>query len=152
MTLKGMDENVATFGQDGRPDCLVEAGPMVSVQIGDDHKFRPGGDRHGPNLSNTLYSALVDTGSRDSCIDSGLATELNLQILGQRCLTGFQGSQRVNVYYAQVYIPELNGVFSHQFAGVNLGKPPHVLIGRDLLQNFTMTYEGQTGVVRISRG
>ena len=150
MTLKGMDENVATFGQDGRPDCLVEAGPMVVVWIGYDHEFHPG-DRHGPNLSNTPYNAIVDTGTRDSCIDSDLATELNLPILGQRRLTGVNGSRTVNVYCAQVYFPDLGFLSSHQFPGANLGKPHHVLIGRDILQNFTMTYQGQTGVVSISR-
>ena len=138
-------------GFEGRPGLLTEKGPMVVVQIGFDPWVHPGG-KQGSSLSKRLYSALVDTGSAYSCIDSDLATELNLPILGQGNLTGIHGPQPANIYCAQVYIPELNGAFSHQFAGVRLGNPPHVLIGRDLLQNFTMIYEGQTGVVRISRG
>lgn len=149
--INATNEHRSTFGQEGRPDLLAENGPMVVVQIGFDPGLHPG-DEQGPNLSNIKYSALVDTGTRDSCIDSNLAMKLNLPILGQRILTGIHGPQSTNIYGAQVYIPELNVAFSHQFAGGLLGNPPHVLIGRDLLQNFTMIYEGQTGVVRISRG
>ena len=63
------------------------------------------------------------------------------------------GSQRVNVYLAQIYVPDLNFVQYGRFAGVNLsegGLWHRALIGRSFLRHFTMIYEGLTGTVTIS--
>lgn len=141
-------------GFEGRPDKLVQYGPTIVVQIGFDPKysiFSP--DR--PNLPSTRLHALVDTGATENCIDSSVAMELDLPIVDRQDVAGVHGRYPVNVYLAQIYIPELDVAIGGRLSGVHLtagGQPHSALIGRSFLLHFTMVYEGQTGVVSISRG
>ena len=141
-------------GFEGRPDKLVEYGPTVVVQIGFDPKY-PIVSPYRPNLPSTQFHALVDTGATESCIDSAVAMGLDLPVVDRRNVAGVQGLSPVEVYMAQIYIPELDVAIGGRFSGVQLtdgGQPHSALIGRTFLLHFKMVYEGQTGVVRISRG
>ena len=137
---------------EGDPGMLEQYGPTISVQIGLDNNFHPS-KAHAPNLPAAPVPALVDTGAYRSCIDSVLAKKLDLPVVNRRTVGGVHGAQPVNVYFAQIYIPDLDFLMSGQFIGVHLlaGGQPHVaLLGRDFLRNCTMTYDGQTGAVRIT--
>jgi predicted aspartyl protease len=108
-----------------------------------------------PNIPNRTFPALVDTGALESCIDSGLAMQLNLPIIDRRPISGVHGVGTVNVHLAQIVIPSLNFVLHGAFCAVDLiagGQAHHALIGRTFLQNFTMVYEGRTGTVWLSDG
>ena len=133
-------------------DALTQYGPTLAVNIGFDVEFRPNSNRH-PQLPSQIWPALVDTGARGSCIDSILARELKLPIVDRQNVSGISGAHPVNVHLAQIYVSSLNFTIYGRFAGVHLiagGQPHKALMGRDFLQNFTMTYSGRTGTVILS--
>lgn len=149
-TIKcGFDDQ--TGGQSGR-DALTLYGPTLWVQIGFDSAFRPiAGTK--PNLPPDQHPALVDTGATESCIDSHLALVLNLPIVDRQNVAGVHGADTVNIHLAQIYVPTLNFTVYGRFAGVHLragGQPHFALIGRTFLEDFTMRYEGKTGMVTLS--
>jgi hypothetical protein len=147
-------------GFDDHPDglfkgcnALVVHGPTLSVQIGFDPNYNaqnPG----KPNLQGVGYRALVDTGAGESCIDGGLAMQLNLPIINRQKISGVGGVHEVNVHLAQIYVPTLDFTIHGRFCAADLiagGQPHSALIGRTFLRAFRMTYEGDTGSVIISR-
>ncbi|MCY3774341.1 MAG: retropepsin-like aspartic protease [Gemmatimonadetes bacterium] len=134
------------------PDLLVQFGPTLMVQIGFDPDFQPGGLH--PNLPSVPSPALIDTGATESCIDSTLALNLNLPVVDRQTVSGAHGSHALNYHLAQIYVPDLQYTVYGLFAGVHLtvgGQPHNAIMGRTFLQGFTMTYEGTTGSVTISR-
>ena len=138
-------------GVQGR-DLLVGKGPTLAVLIGFDPTYDPANHR-APNLPQQILYALVDTGATESCIDGGLAMQLNLPIIDRRRVSGIHGAGEVNVHLGQVFIPTLSCTVYGPFCAVDLvagGQFHHALIGRTFLQNFTMTYEGRTGTVTLS--
>ena len=122
------------------------------VDIGFDPGFKPEAGAHPVPGMNGLH-ALVDTGATESCIDALLAANLRLPIVDRRPIGGVGGVHQVNVHLAQVHVPALNFTLYGAFAAVDLasgGQPHKALIGRTLLQNYTMVYEGRTGAVTLS--
>ncbi len=133
-------------------ELLAAYGPTLPVYVGFDIRFWEGNVPE-PELPSRILPALVDTGASHSCIDSEIARDLGLPVVDQATVGGVGGALNVDVFWAQLYAPELRVDFSGQVAGVHLnqGEQPHlVLIGRDFLQRFTMVYEGRTGAVRIT--
>jgi len=130
---------------------LATYGPTLLVDIGLDPAFVA--DSGGiPVAGMAQVQALVDTGAGESCIDSLLATQLNLPIVDRRILSGAHGSQEVNIHLAQVHIPALVTTIYGVFAGIHLaagGQSHMALIGRTFLRHYTMLYEGRTGNVTI---
>jgi predicted aspartyl protease len=131
---------------------LVQYGPTLLVDIGFDPNLRPA-DLDLPDLAIKGVHALVDTGATASCIDSGLAMQLNLPIIDRQTVGGVGGAHEVNMHLAHIVVPGLQKCITGAFAGVNLvaGGQPHVaLIGRTFLQHFTLFYNGRTGSVSIT--
>jgi predicted aspartyl protease len=129
---------------------LAAYGPTIRVNIGFDTAFLVGTI---PVPGITGINALVDTGASVSCIDSLLASRLNLPIVDRQRLSGAHGAAEVNLHLAQIYVPSLNFTIYGMFAGVHLvagGQPHAALIGRSFLQHYTMVYEGRTGTVTLS--
>ena len=135
-------------------DFLVFHGPTIIVDIGFDPAFKstvPITTKPVPGM--TGIRALVDTGASESCIDSVLASQLNLPIVDRRKISGVNGPQEVNMHLAQVFFPALNFTIWCPFAGVHLaagGQVHRALIGRTFLRQYTMVYEGRTGTVTLS--
>lgn len=132
-------------------DLLAFYGPTLLVDIGFDSNF---------NAAQTMLPvagikgirALVDTGASESCIDSLLATQLNLPVVDRRTVSGIHGGGEVNMHLAQVHIPSLGKTIYGSFAGVHLqagGQVHKALIGRTFLRHCKIVYEGQTGNVTI---
>ena len=144
----GFDDGAGGLGN----QLLVALGPTIRVDIGFDSTWKPK-NVNPPLPSMKGLSALIDTGATESCIDSLLAATLNLPIVNRRKLAGAHGAKEVNMHLAQVRIVDLSVTIYGEFAGVDLiagGQKHHALIGRTLLLNFTMTYDGQTGQVTLS--
>lgn len=140
-------------GYEGRPERLAVVGASLPVQIGLDLSFRFGVGTH-PQLPDTLYSALIDTGANNNAIDLALAESLGLLSAGRSDVGGIHGVQEVQLYQAQIYIPALDFTIYERMAGVSLsagGQPHAALLGRPFLRHFTMTYDGRTGLVTLSR-
>ena len=134
------------------PSLLQAHGPTISVHVGFDSDFRPGNGP--PSLPYSRIPSLIDTGASVSCIDSLLAEELALPIMGRTSVASAHGLGEVNEYLAQIYIPALSITIHGRFDGVHLragGQPHDVLLGRSFLQYVTLHYEGATGRVVVSR-
>lgn len=133
-------------------DALTLHGPTLRVEIGFDPDF-PSAGSSSPNLPTDRIPALVDTGAEDNYIDSTLANELRLPVLEERrIVAGALGSDEVDVYLAQIYVPGLEYTIVGSFAGIHLASTTLVhraVIGRIFLRGFTMVYEGRTGVVAL---
>jgi hypothetical protein len=97
---------------------LASHGPTLFVDIGFDPTFVSGTAVKNPPIAGIKgIHALVDTGASESCIDSLLASQLNLPIVDRRHVSGSAGPHEVNVYLAQVYIPSLAFTIHGAFAG-----------------------------------
>ena len=134
-------------------DLLQLVGPTIEVQIGFDPSYRPSNGTP-PRLPSRLYPALVDTGASSSSVNSALAVTLGLPVIDQQEHSGANGVFKVNIHAAQIYIPSLNRIIPGRFAGVHLsagGQLHKALIGREILRHYTLTYEGSTGKVSLSR-
>lgn len=131
---------------------LTYYGPTLSVDIGFDPAYNANVPWAVPTGGITGIRALVDTGAGESCIDSTLASQLNLPIVDRRPVAGAHGSQDVNMHLAQVHVPSLNFTIYGAFAGVHLqagGQPHQALIGRTFLKHYKMIYNGSTGLVTL---
>lgn len=130
---------------------LVYFGPTLKVDIGFDPTYTPDSGRLA-NVCMTGLDALLDTGASESCIDSGLAAQLNLPVVDRQTMTGVHGSRTVNVHLAHIVVPALEFVIHGRFAGIDLiagGQRHHALIGRTFLHRLTMIYDGATGKVTL---
>ena len=130
---------------------LVQHGPTISVQIGFDPSYQPSGPI--PNLGTSPRPALVDTGAVATCIDSSLAADLQLPIIGRKTISGVLGAGSVYVHLAQIYIPDLDFVAYLVKSMVSISllvDNPMLPYSEEIfLQYFTMTYVGNTGIVTI---
>ena len=135
----------------GQPDMLARIGPTLPVLVGFDPQYDPLLNSL-PNLPPEQVPALVDTGTMECCLDSELAEILGLPIVDRRSISGAHGRAPVNVHSAQLYIPALGIAVSGSFAAVHLaagGQPYGAIIGRSVLRNLKMTYDGATGRVTL---
>lgn len=60
----------------------------------------------------------------------------------------------VNLYLAQIYVPDLGYTIYGKFTGVHLaagGQEHSAVLGRSFLRRFKMTYDGQNGTVILER-
>jgi hypothetical protein len=148
ITLCGFNDSPTANGQ----SMLVQFGPTLLVDIG----FDPSYDPNKPGVLTLPLKgvhALVDTGATASCIDNGVAMQLNLPIIDRQKISGIGGMHEVNMHLGHVFVPGLMKTIYGQFAGVDLiagGQPHSALIGRTFLQHFTLFYDGRTGDVSIS--
>lgn len=135
-------------------ELLVLFGPTLRVDIGFDPNHDPAANPQGvpvPGIKGV--QALVDSGATECCIDSLLATQLNLPLVNRRQISGVHGQKETNVYLAQVHVPSLKMTMNGAFCGVDLkagGQIHSALIGRTFLRHFKMIYEGKTGTVTIT--
>ena len=131
---------------------LIHYGPQIWVDIGFDPNYKP--DKNIPPIPKiSRVLALVDTGAKESCIDSALALDLGLPVFDRRTVSGVNGTLEVDFHLAQVHVPSLRFTLQGAFAGVPLaasGFKQKALVGRSFLSYVKMEYDGPTGEVVIS--
>ena len=133
-------------------DVLFAVGPTTYVLVGFDPEWL-GADTGTPAIPDGQHAALIDTGAIESCIDDSLAQRLGLPAIDRETIAGVSGPMEATRCAAQLHFPELSSTLHGIFSGVRLaegGQPHVVLLGRDLLQHFTMTYDGRTGRVTLN--
>ena len=145
----------ANCGHEGAPQAqklLIHHGPEIWVDIGFDPNYRR--DRNAPPVPKiSKVIALIDTGARESCIDSALAAELKLPTFDRRIVSGVNGAIEVDFHLAQVHVPSLRFTLEGAFAGLPLvasGFKQRALVGRSFLSYVRMDYSGPDGSVVIS--
>ncbi len=99
------------------------------------------------------YSALVDTGAKRTSVDIDVAENLGFTVETWIEASTAAGVTRLPVYKeAMIHVPCIGELRSLNLVGANL-RPEHshdVLIGRDLLAEYQMIYDGRTGRVTLS--
>jgi hypothetical protein len=143
-------------------EMLRRAGPTLTVQVGPGIPILPAdqmpiadqgiNQSRLPHVSDCL--ALLDTGASDSCIDQGLADYLSLPLVDRWRAGGIGGAHEMNVYLAALTIPTLGITKNGLFMAVRLvesGQPHSVLIGRDLMTDLIIIYDGRRGGVSLCR-
>lgn len=96
--------------------------------------------------------ALVDTGCTVTSIDQSIAQQLNLAVRGMTTTHTAAGPTTSNQYFVSFSFPgtDLQGRTLHRVQSVNLaGQPFQVLIGRDLMASWVISYNGSAGYVSI---
>ena len=129
-------------------EALVQDGPTLPIEIETDPA--------APDPERTTYSipALIDTGANLNAIDDARAQQMRLPIVDQVCVSGISGSIILNVYLARILISDLAIDQLGRFTGVHLqagGQSHLALLGRELLKDCRLIYDGPTGGVLISR-
>ena len=88
---------------------------------------------------------LIDTGCSHTCVDYRALEYLGIPFIDFASVSTPGGEEQMRVYPVKLEFPEL-GNFSHGFdrvSGVDVASQGiYVLIGRDLLANFSMQYDG----------
>ena len=131
------------------PEGLALLGPTVRVHISFDSNLLAGFSEASQEQE---VPALVDTGAQESSIDSELANELGLLLVDQQVIAGAGGRHTVDVFLAQIYVPDLGQTLHGHFAGVHLaqGDMPHkAILGRDFLSRCVMIYDGPENRVTL---
>jgi predicted aspartyl protease len=141
-------------------DALAMHGPTIMVEIGLDPTLFgtnmpaiPGAANAPALIPPVQVPALIDTGAAESCIDEQLAQQLQLPLINTTVRSGIGGSITLNLYLAHIAIPGLVTEYG-QFTGVHLrsgGQFHQALLGRKLLDDIIMVYDGLTGMVRLAR-
>jgi hypothetical protein len=87
-------------------------------------------------------------------IDENLAVQLALPLINRQAVSGVGGQHTANVYLAHLLIPSLGGQAQFgAFMGAHLqsgGQHHRALLGRTLLRNTLLIYDGDRGSVRLS--
>ena len=133
---------------------LLQMGPTLLVDIGfdPDYKYTAGGLTFNSDIAQV--PALIDTGATFSCIDDALAQSLGLPLVDRHMFWGINGECELNVYLAHIVVPALSFFQHGVFFGcsiVQISGVHRAVLGRTLLQNMMLIYDGRTGSVRITR-
>lgn len=143
---------IPAIPEDQRQQFLVTIGPTVNVTVGhlDSKSANPA---LAKDQASESVPALVDTGALESCIDDALAKKLGLPVIDRQTCSGVSGPSTHDVYLAMIDIPTLQFAQYGRFMGVHLavgGQPHHVLLGRTLLKDMMLVYDGVHGTVTIA--
>ena len=128
-------------------DALLRHGPSIDIHVAPLA-------RHGePALEAPPAGALIDTGTRHDCIDSGFAERLRLPVVDTFGVTTSAGSHSIAVYAALVVVPRLGISRYAAFVGINFAfadVPHRVVLGRAFLEDVIMIYDGLRGQITFA--
>lgn len=127
------------FGNGNRHE-LARLGPTIDAVV------RP---HHGNQTALRRYPALIDTGASETCIDAELAISLDLPAVDRQLISTPLGQDYILRYLARIELPDLNVGKVGSVPGVHLsegGQYHRLLIGRDLLQDMVLAYDGTVGI------
>ncbi|MCY3641024.1 MAG: retroviral-like aspartic protease family protein [Gammaproteobacteria bacterium] len=96
--------------------------------------------------------ALIDTGASRTCFDQAAAIAAGLPISDTGLMTSAtQAEQEVPIFTGKIMIPQFGEIHVEQGMGAVLENQGLVaLIGRDLLENAVLVYNGSAGFFSIS--
>lgn len=134
------------------PDGLYSGGIVMEVAIGID-AVSQSQNKGNPLPEPIIVKALVDTGCTITSIDRSIVSALNLMVRGYSQTFTANGSAQVSNHLVSIDFPGigLRGKPVHQVQAVDLtGQPFQMLVGRDLMAAWAITYNGPAGFVSIA--
>lgn len=139
---------------------LTAAGAFTNVDIDLPQQVAAsvmaGGQTAPPSVSGV---ALVDTGATLTCVHEALLTGLGLNPTGAVTSGTAAGPTQQSMYFARLTFPQLGWTGELPVAGVDLTgqqvgtTPPQsivALLGRNLLQNWMLVWNGPGGMWSIA--
>jgi len=100
-----------------------------------------------------IAKGLFDTGCTITSIDDSIISNLNLKTRGYVDVATANGQTKVTQHIIALSFPgtNLRGKTTHLVQAANLSEQPFkVLIGRDLMSTWAITYNGPAGFVSIA--
>jgi predicted aspartyl protease len=95
--------------------------------------------------------ALVDTGATFSAIDEGIADKLGVKPIGLAPSGTAGGEVMLNIYAARFILPLNIQVGFSRATGVRLAGQQYIaLIGRDVLSQMILVYNGPAGLISLA--
>ena len=116
-------------------------------------------DQHGEIFSDMDGSlptpvsgyAMIDTGAGMTCFDQSAAQKAQLMVVGRSSVSSVTGTGKVPVYSGQLDIADFTCIKAETALGVKLDTPGIIaLIGRDVLANCLLVYNGPESSVSLS--
>ena len=141
-------------GNKVNPAILQRKGPVVPVEVHPPNSLMKYlSDQKLPLPQPATGYALFDTGASMTCVDNAIIQSLGVQSVGEGKVFTPSGEALQSLYPSKLVFPTLssmevnfNSVFGAQLKFQNI----IALIGRDVLRNMVLTYNGPGGFVTIS--
>lgn len=134
--------------------ALAKRGPVIQANASLSGSFEAQLQERGEQSPDPVSGfALIDTGASGTCIDEAVAQQLNLPAIDVvQIASASENSSRQNVYPVGFELAGLSvGIDAHRAVGAPLQSQGIIaLIGRDVLQNCTLHYNGPSGQITIS--
>ena len=133
--------------------ALHQRGPALQVNVTIEANAGKGLAAQGKTLPPPKVGlALIDTGATGTCIDEQAAQELGLPVIDVAMMTSAtHKDQQCKVYPVQISIPGMLTLNSPRTIGAALAPQGLlVLIGRDVLRNCCLFYNGPMGQITLS--
>lgn len=133
--------------------ALLQRGPVIQVSVTIEQNAGKALVTQGKPLPAPKTGlALIDTGATGTCIDEKVAQELGLPVIDVAKMTSATHvDQQCNVYPVQINIPPILVLNSPRTMGAALAAQGlMVLIGRDVLRNCNLFYNGPAGQFTLS--
>lgn len=135
-------------------EALLLRGPVFQVTLGVADIVAQQLIQQGQAVPEPIAGwALLDTGASSTCIDDAAAQKLNLPVIDQgKMSSATHEAFDVNIYPALIsFTGTPIKVNALRVIGANLASQDLIaLLGRDLLQNFTVFYNGAAGQITLS--
>lgn len=135
------------------PHALFSGGVAMDLLVGVDAITAQTLQGAGSLPSPIRVKALLDTGCTITSIDNALVAALNLKVRGYNPIHTANGTITASQHQVSLAFPgtALTGRSTHTVQAANLtGQAFQVLIGRDLMATWTITYNGPAGFVSIA--
>jgi predicted aspartyl protease len=135
------------------PSTLFQQGPHIAISISAT-KFELAGRRLGFEFQELSVRALIDTGASVTVINPEIATNCKLRYTGRARIVAVGGEPgEYREHAAAISFPgtTLPGFDAIRVVACPIIRQPYFscLIGRDILRNWLLTYDGRSGQVEI---
>ena len=134
-------------------DLLAAHGLLLSVEISVPQALASVlTSQRVPLPKPAVGAALVDTGASCCCVEETLLQGLELQPTSETNVSSPNGNRRQNVYFARLTFPGSPiPALEIPMIGVQMNQGTTIsLIGRDLLRNCVLIYNGPMGSYTLS--
>ena len=135
------------------PEALRAQGPVFPVTLSHTDAVRRALRESGAEIASPVHGlALVDTGATGSCFDLSAARRAGLPVRGTSLMSSAShADHRVPLFSGKLLMQDWN-INVETAMGVNLAGMPELiaLIGRDLLEQAVLIYNGPEGAVTLA--
>ena len=133
------------------PQALQRRGPVLTATLTLSDRQQQSEAVSGRGSRSVSGSALIDTGASHTCLDQQVANDLGLTIFGTGRMTSASHSDvEVPLFVGKLVLPNIT-INVEGAMGARLEEQGLIaLIGRDLLQNAVLIYNGVDGSVTLS--